>query len=127
MRTHHPMQTDTPLKMMNSAAPATIQAAVEKRRKVSIMGGSLWTFTFGLVYVTSSYRRQPAEEASAEVGRCRVPVMLAPKGLAAEARQVALAPLNDPLVLRSVRRGAGRARASNILSMAIDRVLSREP
>ena len=31
---------------------------------------------------------------------------LAPKGLAAQARQVALAPLNDPLVLRSVRRGA---------------------
>jgi hypothetical protein len=48
MRTHHPMQTDTPLQMMNSAVPATIQSAVEKRRTASIKGGSSVTFTFAL-------------------------------------------------------------------------------
>src|ERR1700733_9155193 len=39
MRSHHPMQTDTALQMMNSAVPATIQSAVEKRRKASVKGG----------------------------------------------------------------------------------------
>jgi hypothetical protein len=41
MRTHHPMQTDTLLQIMNIAVPATIQSDVEKRRKASIKGGSL--------------------------------------------------------------------------------------
>ncbi len=37
MRSHQPAQTDTPLQMMNSAVPATIQSAVEKRRNGSII------------------------------------------------------------------------------------------
>jgi DNA-binding NarL/FixJ family response regulator len=85
MRAHHPVQTDTPLQMMNSAVPATIQSAVEKRRKASIKGGRRVTFTFALAYATFSYRRLPAWE----VGRCRIQVMrLAPGGLLPQARQV---------------------------------------
>jgi hypothetical protein len=34
--------------MMNSAVPATIQSAVEKRRTASIKGGSFVMFTFAL-------------------------------------------------------------------------------
>src|SRR6202789_1828909 len=99
MRSHHPMQTDTPLQMMNSAVPATIQSAVEKRRNSSVKGG-LVTFTFALVCSISSYRRLPVEEApwvtsrlaTAEVGSCQVQVMrLAPEGSPAQARRVALA------------------------------------
>jgi len=41
MRSQHPMQTDTALQMMNSAVPATIQSAVEKRRKASTKEGAL--------------------------------------------------------------------------------------
>src|ERR1700727_1056994 len=65
MRNHHPMQTDKPLQIMNSAVPATIQSVVEKRR-TPIRRGSFVAFTFALGEATLWYRRLPAEGASAE-------------------------------------------------------------
>jgi hypothetical protein len=55
MRSHHPMQTDTALQMMNSAVPATIQSAVEKpRTSWTKDDGSRMSFTSSLVYVKSA-------------------------------------------------------------------------
>jgi hypothetical protein len=54
MRTHHPMQIDTPLQMMNSAVHATIQSAVEKRRMSPAKDAGSWVpFTTPLVYARS--------------------------------------------------------------------------
>jgi hypothetical protein len=56
------MQTDTPLQMMNSAVPATIQSAVEKRRTSWAKDGGFWAlYTSPLVSTKSQYWRLLAE------------------------------------------------------------------
>src|SRR5450432_4128866 len=124
MRTHHPMHTDAPLQMMNSAVAATIQSADEKRRKAPIEGGSFVTFTFALGDARFSYRKPPTDAASAEVSI----------GNAARARRLARpsspsfsCSMNDSLFFAQFGGAPVRARATNSLSRAIDRVLSGEP
>ena len=67
MCNHHPMQTDTPLQMMNSAVPATMQSAAERLQIAAIKGCLRGTFRFALRYATPSEWTSPFFPVSTSV------------------------------------------------------------